>query len=148
MATKNNSKNVGTAADPQRLIARVREIAMALPGTTEKLSHGEPAFFRGRMFITVDNNHHGSGHVAIWCRAEPGAQSAFVDAAPEHFFVPPYVGSQGWLGVRLDSGLDWKAIAGCIESAWREAKGATPTATKPPRGARAPGPRTATRRRS
>src|SRR5690349_20561386 len=106
---------------PQRLIERVRTIAMALPGTTEKLSHGEPSFFRGRMFITVDNNHHGSGHVAIWCRAEAGAQSAFVDAEPRHFFVPPYVGGQGWLGVRLDSGLDWKIVAACIESAWREA---------------------------
>jgi hypothetical protein len=54
------------------LIERVRKAALALPGTTEKLSHGEPSFYRGRMFITVDNNHHGSGHLAIWCRAEPG----------------------------------------------------------------------------
>ena len=107
---------------PAELIARVRAIALAMPGTTEKLSHGEPSFFRGRMFVTIDNNHHGSGHVAIWCRAEPGAQKAFVDAQARHFFVPPYVGTQGWLGVRLDSGLDWGVIERCIESAWREAR--------------------------
>ena len=102
-------------------IERVRKAALALPGTTEKLSHGEPSFFRGRMFITVDDHHHGSGHLAIWCRAEPGIQQAFVDASPEHFFVPPYVGSQGWLGVRLDSGLEWPVIARFIEQAWQEA---------------------------
>jgi hypothetical protein len=73
------------------------------------------------MFLTIDNDHHGSGHIAMWCRAEPGVQSALVDASPEHFFVPPYVGSQGWLGVRLDTGLEWRIIAGCIEAAWREA---------------------------
>ena len=116
---------------PERLIERVRAAALALAGTTEKVSHGEPAFFRGRMFITIDNNHHGSGHVAMWCRAEPGVQSALVDASPEHFFVPPYVGTQGWLGVRLDSGLDWKVIAGCLESAWREAE---VTRRRPPTG--------------
>src|SRR5687767_6137295 len=59
--------------DPDTLIARVREIALSLPDATEKLSHGEPAFFvRGRLFATMDNNHHGSGHVAIWCNAPPG----------------------------------------------------------------------------
>jgi hypothetical protein len=110
------------AASPAQLIDRVRKAALALPGTAEKLSHGEPAFFRGRMFITVDNNHHGSGHVAIWCRADLEAQRALVEASPRHFFVPPYVGGAGWLGVRLDSGLAWPVIAGCIESAWRAAE--------------------------
>jgi hypothetical protein len=105
----------------RELIDRVRRVALALPGTTEKLSHGEPSFFRGRMYVTTDNDHHGSGHVAIWCRAETGVQPAFVDASPEHFFVPPYVGTQGWIGVRLDSGLEWPIIARFIEQAWQEA---------------------------
>jgi hypothetical protein len=103
------------------LIERVRKAALALPGTTEKLSHGEPSFYRGRMFITVDNNHHGSGHLAIWCRAEPCVQQAFVDASPQHFFVPPYLGTQGWIGVRLDSGLEWPMLARFVEQAWQEA---------------------------
>lgn len=118
-------------------MAKVRRIALALPETTEKLSHGEPSFFRVRMFATVDNDHHGSGHVAVWCRAEPGAQNSFVDAAPEHFFVPPYVGSQGWLGIRLDTGLDWAVVARCIESAWREAVPVKPPPAAPRRPRRA-----------
>jgi hypothetical protein len=99
----------------------VRRIALALPGASEKLSHGEPTFFAGgKCFFTVDNGHHGSGHVAIWCKAEPGVQSALVDSEPRHFFVPPYVGKAGWVGVRLDSGLDWAKVAALIERAWRE----------------------------
>lgn len=99
-------------------IERVRAIALQLPGTTEKLSHGAPAFFvRGRMLFTVDNNHHGSGHVAVWCNAPPGAQESLVAADPRHFFVPPYVGKAGWLGVRLDSGLSWGTIADLLRQA-------------------------------
>ena len=104
--------------DAPALIDRVRAIATALPGVTEKLSHGEPAFFvRGRMFFTIDNNHHGSGHVAVWCNAPPGAQESLVAADPKHFFRPPYVGHKGWLGIRLDSGLAWSVIADLLKQA-------------------------------
>jgi hypothetical protein len=119
----------------EALVERVRKIAMALSGTTEKLSHGEPAFFRGRMFVMFDDHHHGSGHVAIWCRAEPGVQQAFVESEPKHFFVPPYLGTSGWIGIRLESGLDWSVVARFVEEAWREAAG------KPSPGMRKPSPR-------
>lgn len=100
------------------LIQRVREIAMALPDVTEKLSHGEPAFFvRGRLFVMIDNNHHGSGHVAAWCNAPDGAQRSLVEGDPKHFFVPPYVGKGGWLGMRLDSGLPWPVVAEILKQA-------------------------------
>lgn len=103
------------------LIARVRRIALALPGATEKLSHGEPTFFAGgKVFVTVDNDHHGSGHVALWCKAEAGVQSSLVEDEPRHFFVPPYVGKQGWVGVRLDSGLEWARVAALVDRAWME----------------------------
>jgi hypothetical protein len=105
-------------ADAEELIERVRRIAHELPGTTEKLSHGAPSFFvRKRMFFTVDNNHHGSGHVAVWCNAPEGVQQSLAAAEPKHFFVPPYVGKAGWLGVRLDSGLPWDTIAGLLRQA-------------------------------
>ena len=100
------------------LIERVRKIALALPDTTEKLSHGEPTFFvHGRVFVSIDNNHHGSGHVAIWCNAPSGAQESLVAADPKHFFRPSYVGTKGWLGVRLDSGLDWAVISDLLKQA-------------------------------
>lgn len=105
--------------DANALIERVREIARSLPGTSEKLSHGEPSFFvRGRMFFTIDNDHHGSGHVAVWCNAPPGVQESLVEAEPKHFFRPPYVGTKGWLGIRLDSGLAWPVIADLLKQAY------------------------------
>ena len=100
------------------LIDRLRKIALSLEGASEKLSHGEPTFFtRGRVFAMIDNNHHGSGHIAVICNAPPGAQESLVEADPKHFFVPPYVGGKGWLGIRLDSGLDWKVIADLVRQA-------------------------------
>jgi hypothetical protein len=102
----------------EALIAKVREIALALPDATEKLSHGEPAFFvKKKLFATIDNNHHDSGHVAVWMNAPEGAQESLVAGDPKHFFRPPYVGVKGWLGVRLDSGLPWTVIADLLKQA-------------------------------
>jgi hypothetical protein len=129
-----NSGRRGRPGAP-RLIARMRRIALALPGASEKLSHGEPTFFAGgKVFVTVDNDHHGSGHVAIWCKAESGVQAALVESEPRHFFVPPYVGKQGWVGVRLDSGLDWAKVAALVERSWQEATKAARPARRPARG--------------
>ena len=68
----------------------------------------------------VLTDHHGDGRFAIWCAAPEGMQKMLVDADPERFFVPPYVGHRGWLGVRLDRGLDWDELAGIAEDAYAE----------------------------
>jgi hypothetical protein len=47
-------------------------------------------------------------------------QETLVEAHPERFFVPPYVGHRGWLGLRLDRGLDWDELAGIAEDAFAE----------------------------
>jgi hypothetical protein len=105
---------------PESALARVREHCLALPETEERLSHGAPTFFiRGkRTFVMYLDNHHGDGRLAIWCAAPDGLQRGLVEAQPEHYFVPPYVGHRGWIGVRLDRGLDWETIAGAIEDAY------------------------------
>jgi hypothetical protein len=101
-------------------LARIRELCLSLPETSERPSHGQPAFFiRGRRtFVMYLDNHHGDGRLALWCAAPTGMQEALVEAAPEHYFIPPYVGHRGWLGVRLDRGLDWEEIAGAVEDAY------------------------------
>lgn len=88
---------------------------------TERLSHGEPTWFvRGKKtFVMMDTNHHDSGHIAIWCAAPPGVQSQLVDEEPTRFFVPPYVGHRGWLGVRVDVAADWDEVAAIIADAYR-----------------------------
>jgi hypothetical protein len=101
-------------------LARVRELCLTLPETSERLSHGSPAWFiRGKKtFVMYLDDHHGDGRLALWCAAPEGMQAALVRGEPEHYFVPPYVGHRGWVGVRLDRGLDWNAIAGAIEDAY------------------------------
>jgi hypothetical protein len=111
----------------QRILAIVREICLALPETSERLSHGEPTFFvRGkRSFATVWDSHHGDGRFALICAAPTGLQAALVDTDPERFYVPPYVGHRGWIGVRLDRDFDRDEVAGIIEDAFAEVAPAT-----------------------
>jgi hypothetical protein len=108
--------------DQDATLARIREICLGLPETSERLSHGAPTFFvRGkRSFVMVLSNHHGDGRFAVWCAAPDGMQKLLVDADPERFFVPPYVGHRGWLGVRLDRRLEWDELAGIVEDAYAE----------------------------
>jgi hypothetical protein len=120
--------------------AAVRESCLWLPEAEEFMSHGSPNFrVRGKTFATFVVNHHGDGRVALWLPAPPGAQDAHIRASPKHFFVPPYVGPRGWLGVHLDRGIDWKRVTGLVREAYekvappalRAAVGETPD-VKPP----------------
>src|SRR3954447_8677624 len=104
----------------QRILVKVRTIALELPETSERPSHGAPTFFvrEKRAFLMILTDHHGDGRFAIWCAAPTGLQTMLVEADPERFFVPPYVGHRGWLGVRLDRALDWDELAGIVEDAY------------------------------
>jgi hypothetical protein len=105
-----------------KVLAKLREICLGLPETSERLSHGAPTFFvrEKRSFLMVLTNHHGDGRFAIWCAAPDGMQKMLVEADPERFFVPPYVGHRGWLGVRLDGGVHWDELTGIAEDAYAE----------------------------
>lgn len=109
-------------AEYDEVLERIRSLCLALPETSERLSHGQPTFFvrEKRSFLTVLDNHHGDGRFALWCAAEDGVQQTLVEADPERFFRPPYVGHRGWLGVRLDRGLYWAELAGIVEDAYAE----------------------------
>jgi hypothetical protein len=106
----------------QQILEAVRETCLALPETSERPSHGEPTFFVGgkRSFATVWDSHHGDGRFALLCAAPAGMQAALVETDPERFFVPPYVGHRGWIGVRLDRGFDRDEIAAIVEDAYAE----------------------------
>jgi hypothetical protein len=105
-----------------RVLERLRRICLALPETSERPSHGAPTFFvrDKRAFVMVLDDLHGDGRFAIWCAAAEGMQQMLVEADPDRFFVPPYVGHRGWLGVRLDRELDWDELAGIVEDAYGE----------------------------
>ena len=103
------------------LVARLRAICLALPETNERLSHGEPCWFirDKKLFVMFASAHH-DDRIGFWCAAPEGAQHALVSASPDRFFIPPYVGHRGWLGVRLDRGIDWDELAGIAEDAFAE----------------------------
>jgi hypothetical protein len=99
---------------------RIRTICLGLPGVSEKLSHGAPAFFAGRQFLIVwTQGHHDHSFPHLWCAAAPGAQSELVTTEPDRFFRPPYVGGRGWIGVRLDGSIDWNEIEALCKEVFR-----------------------------
>lgn len=104
----------------QRLVERVRKLCMKLPHANEKISHGEPTFFagKGKVFAMIDGHHHDSPHLSVWLPQPLGAQEALIDADPERFFRPPYVGVSGWVGVVLDTRPDWGVVEGLIHEAY------------------------------
>jgi hypothetical protein len=99
---------------------RVRAICLALPGVTERPSHGSPAFFAGKQFVMLwADGHHDHQFPHLWCAAPPGAQDELVTTEPERFFRPPYVGHRGWLGLRLDGKVDWAEVTEVCRDAFR-----------------------------
>ena len=102
------------------ILERVRRSCLAMPEATERPSHGEPTWFvRDRkVFVTYADRHH-DDRLGFWCAAPPGEQQARVAAEPGRYFVPPYVGGRGWLGVYLDVPVDWDEVADVIADAYR-----------------------------
>lgn len=99
---------------------RLREILLSLPDVSERLSHGEPAwFYKEKKSIATFADHHHDDRLAFWCAAPEGVQEARIAADPTRFFRPPYVGHRGWLGVYLDVEVDWDDVRGIAEDAHR-----------------------------
>lgn len=68
------------------------------------------------MFL---DNHHGNGRVALWIKSDHDGQAHYLAMDPETFFVPPYLGPRGWIGMRLDRDPDWEMVAGLLEDGYR-----------------------------
>jgi predicted DNA-binding protein (MmcQ/YjbR family) len=94
-------------------IDRLRRICAALPGAVEKASHGEPTWFageKGKVFAMLDHRHHGAARVSVYVPAPDGLQETLVGNEPERYWVPPYVGHRGWIGVFIDGDVDWQMV--------------------------------------
>jgi predicted DNA-binding protein (MmcQ/YjbR family) len=95
----------------------LRAVCLALPEAVEQETWGAPTYrVRGKIFAM---ERRGDGRVSLWCKAPPGSQLVLVGADPERFFAPPYVGSKGWIGVRLDDGPDWQEVAALVSRSYR-----------------------------
>lgn len=114
--------------DPAVLLARVRALALALPETDEKISHGSPAFRvggekAGRFFAYFADQHHGSEHIAVLVRTGSMDELlALIEDQPEAYFKPAFYGASGWVGIVLDRpDLDWADIEAWLQRSWRAA---------------------------
>ncbi len=107
---------------PPRPLTRLRKLCLALPEAHEVEAWGEPTFrVRNKLFAMYASadTHHGGGRPAVWCKAGPGNQDLLVRAAPDRFFVPPYVGPSGWVGVWLDGDVDRDELAELLRDAYK-----------------------------
>jgi hypothetical protein len=111
-----------SSARAAKALTKLRAICLAMPSATERLSHGEPTWFvEGKRVFAMFSDHHHDDRVGFVCPAPDGAQELLVQGEPGRFYVPPYVGHRGWLGVRLDvAGVDWVQIADLVEAGYRE----------------------------
>ncbi|HEY7910073.1 MAG TPA: MmcQ/YjbR family DNA-binding protein [Thermomicrobiales bacterium] len=99
------------------VLERLRGICLVLPEATEQSGVGDPTFkVREKIFAM---RHGFDGRPSMWCKSPPGVQRMLVGSAPERFFVPPYVGHHGWVGVWLDIDIDWDEVADLVQESYR-----------------------------
>jgi hypothetical protein len=107
-------------ADP---LPRLRDLCLALPEAHEVIAWGEPTFrVKNKLFAMYADaaSHHGGGRPAVWIKATKSNHSLMVQSDPARFFVPPYVGPSGWVGVWLDRRPRWGEIGGLLRDAWAQ----------------------------
>lgn len=121
-STKRKTSKPTRPSRPRSVLPRVRKLCLSLPEAHEVEAWGEPTFrVKNKLFATyaAADNHHGDGRQAVWCKAAAVNQRLMVEAAPDRFFVPPYVGPSGWVGVYLDGETDWTGLRELLWDAWR-----------------------------
>ncbi len=101
------------------VLDRLRKIVLAFPGAYEKVAWNAPTFRVGeRQFAMFADDHHGVGFAGVWLKAAEGAQEELVGSDPDRFYVPPYVGKGGWVGVKADAKTDWNLLAALLAEAY------------------------------
>jgi hypothetical protein len=98
---------------------RLRAICLALPEAAERETWGEATFRVREKIFAMAGDGNGKGRLAMSCKARPGLQAALVGADPGRFFVPPYVGPKGWIGIYLGEETDWDELADLVEESFR-----------------------------
>lgn len=104
-------------------LERLRAIALALPEAMERLSHGSPGFHigaKGKFFAYIWHNHHSDGETAVIVKTTGREEQAMlVEADPDFYYVPPYLGPSGWVAMRVGGpDTDWARIDDRVAQSW------------------------------
>jgi phosphoribosylglycinamide formyltransferase-1 len=117
---------VSREMDPDWILAKVGELALALPETDARTSHGAPGWRvggekSGKFFAYVSVRHHGEDAVALLVKTSgPDEMNALIDAEPDIYYRPAYYGASGWIALRLDRpGVDWDHVGEWLAKSWR-----------------------------
>lgn len=108
--------------DPETQLAKIRALALALPETAERLSHGAPGFHieKGKFFAYFWHNHHSDNETAVLVKTSSREeQEMLIEIDPDCYFKPAYLGPYGWVALRLDrDDTDWDRVADRIAQSW------------------------------
>lgn len=103
-------------------LERLRAIALALPETAERLSHGSPGFHiqKGKFFAYIWHNHHSDGETAVMVKcADRDEQAMLIEADPAFYYSPPYLGPLGWIAMRVGAAdTDWDRVGDRVARSW------------------------------
>lgn len=120
------ARYVARGNDPDHLLAQVRALALALPETHARDSHGSPGFRvgsekSGKFFAYFSDRHHGEPHISLLVKTSSLDElESLIEAQPHAYHRPAYYGASGWVGVILNRpGLDWDSVAEWLERSWR-----------------------------
>ncbi|HEV2446167.1 MAG TPA: MmcQ/YjbR family DNA-binding protein [Candidatus Sulfopaludibacter sp.] len=102
-------------------LTRLTRICLALPEATRQIMGRHAGFYvRKKTFAYFLDDHHGDGIVGINCKVLPGDNTALIAADPRRFYMPAYIGSKGWVGLRLDTGkIDWEEVQELLTHSYR-----------------------------
>ncbi|WP_298467812.1 phosphoribosylglycinamide formyltransferase [uncultured Erythrobacter sp.] len=117
---------VARGNDPDCLFGQLRSLALALPETHERESHGSPGFRvgsekSGKFFAYFSDRHHGSEHIALLVKTSGMDELLnLVEAQPDIYYKPAFYGASGWVGVILNRpNIDWDHIEEWLGRSWR-----------------------------
>jgi predicted DNA-binding protein (MmcQ/YjbR family) len=122
--TASDQHTGGAAVEPLRRHGhgRLAQFCLSLPETDAYTATGQHASFRvrGKSFLYYLDDHHGDGRIAINCKTGHLEQEELVAAAPERYFMPPYMAHHGWVGLRLDVGeVEWDEVNDLVVNSYR-----------------------------
>lgn len=101
-------------------LPRLRKLCVALPEAHEVEAWQTPTWrVRNKMFAMYTDHMHHDPHVSVWIKAAHGNNDIMIATDPKRFFIPPYVGAGGWVGVRLDVKVDWEELADLLCDGYR-----------------------------